>query len=227
MEEINESLLPQNHTLHSLHAALDPKSLILSQFSDSGKPQLLQLTTESFIMERGPRFKEYSDLRERKLRMKTSMDRRSPEKEPVEKIQNRSVLTPPKKQVKFSSNFSTPPKKPKAPSALAQSVPDFSSALRKENRKPPPLPPVAERSLTPPAALSKSGSMYGKVGAGSKSANSAEKRCGGLMARKSYASMEELKGLAAAAARNVINGENRGVRSSRGVAKAVLGSRQF
>lgn len=160
--------------------------------------------------------------------MKNSMDRRSPEKESTATIQNRSVLTPPKKQVKFSSNFGTPPKKPKAPSALAQSVPDFSSALRKENRKPAALPPVAERSLTPPAGLLKSGSMYGKVGVGSKSANSAEKRSGGLMARKSYASMEELKGIAAAAARNVINGENRGGgRSSRGVAKTVLGSRQF
>lgn len=159
--------------------------------------------------------------------MKNSMDRRSPEKEPTATIQNRSVLTPPKKQVKFSSNFATPPKKPKAPSALAQSVPDFSSALRKENRKPAALPPVAERSLTPPAGLTKS--IYGKVGVGSKSANSAEKRSGGLMARKSYASMEELKGIAAAAARNVMNGENRGGggRSSRGFAKTVLGSRQF
>lgn len=164
-------------------------------------------------MERGPRFKEYSDLRERKLRMKNSMD------PPEEKIQNRS----PKKQVKFSSNFSTPLRRPKAPSALAQSVPDFSSALRKENRKPPALPPVAERSLTPPAGFMKSGSVYGKVGGGSKSANSAEKRSGGLMARKSYASMAELKGLAAAAG-NAING---GGRSSRGVARTVLGYRQF
>lgn len=218
MAEINESLLPQNR--YALHAALDPTSLILSQFSDSAKPQLLQLTTESFIMERGPRFKAYSDLRERKLRMKNSKDRQIPEKE----VQNRSILTPPKKQVKFGSNFTTPPRRPKPPSALAQSVPDFSSALRKEkeNRKP------AERSLTPPAAFSKNGSVYGKVGGGSKSANSAEKRSGGLMARKSYASMAELKGLAAAAG-NSINGggEIKGGRSSRGVARTVLGYKHF
>ncbi|XP_057809066.1 uncharacterized protein LOC131023852 [Salvia miltiorrhiza] len=210
MAEMNGSLLPQ-------HAALDPQSLLLSQFSDSGKPQLLQLTTESFVMERGPRFKEYSDLRERKLRMKNSMD------PPEEKILHRSLLTPPKKQVKFSSTFSTPPKRLKAPSALAQSVPDFSSTLRKENRKPPALPPVAERSLTPPAGFLKSGSVYGKLGGGSKSVNSAEKRNGGLMARKSYASMAELKGLAATAG-NAING---GGRSTRGVARTVLGSRHF
>lgn len=227
MAETNGSLLLQNHTLHSLHAALDPKSLILSQFSDSHKPQLLQLTTESFIMERGPRFKEYSDLRDKKLRMKNLTEKPTPEKEIDEKVQNQSVLTPPKKQVKFNSNFTTPPKRPKGPSVLTQSVPDFSSALRKENRKPvAALPPVAERSLTPPAGLSKSGSIYGKVGGGSKSANSAEKRIGGLMARKSYASMEELKGLAAVAV-NAINGENRGLRSGRGVGKTVLGYRQF
>ncbi|XP_047970662.1 uncharacterized protein LOC125213911 [Salvia hispanica] len=187
-------------------AALDARSLLLSQFSDSGSPQLLQLTTESFVMERGPRFKEYSDLRERKLRMKNSINR------PEENVQSQPVLTPPKKQVKFSSNFSTPPRRPKPPSALAQSVPDFSATLRKENRKPAaPLPPVAERSLTPPAGFMKSGSVYGKLGGGSKSANSAEKRSGGLMARKSYASMAELK-------------EGR---SNRGVARSVLGHRQF
>lgn len=227
MAETNGSLLLQNNTLHSLHASLDPKSLILSQFSDSNKPELLQLTTESFIMERGPRFKEYSDLREKRLRMKNLTEQQTPEKEVYEKVQTRSILTPPKKQVKFSSNFTTPPRRPKTPSVLTQSVPDFSSALRKENRKPVgALPPVAERSATPPASFSKSGRVYGKVGGGSKSTNSAEKRSGGLMARKSYASMEELKGLASAAG-NAINGENRGSRIGRGIGKTILGSRQF
>ncbi|KAL2247015.1 uncharacterized protein LOC105176154 [Sesamum indicum] len=223
MAETSGSLLLQNQTLHFLHAALDPKSLIPYQFPDSHEPQLLQLTTESFIMERGPRFKEYSDLRDRKLRMRNLTEQQTPEKEIDQRVQNRSVLTPPKKQVKFNSNFTTPPRRPKAPSALAQSVPDFSSALRKENRKPvSALPPVAERSVTPPAGLSKSGGIYGKVGGGSKSANSAEKRSGGLMARKSYASMEELKGLAAAAHKEINGGKN-----GRGIAKTVLGCRQF
>jgi hypothetical protein len=48
------------------------------------------------------------------------------------------------------------------------------------------------------------------------------------MARKSYASVEELKGLSLAAA-NAINGENRGNRGGRGIGtgKTVLGYRQF
>jgi hypothetical protein len=66
---------------------------------------------------------------------------------------------------------------------------------------------------------------------GSKSANAGEKRNGGLlMARKSYASVEELKGLSLAAA-NAINGDNRGNRGGRGVGvgvgKNVLGYRKF
>ncbi|KAG8373739.1 hypothetical protein BUALT_Bualt11G0056300 [Buddleja alternifolia] len=219
-EAKHASLLLHNQTLNSLHAALDPKSLILSQFSDSNT---LQLTTDSFVMERGPRYKEYSDLRDKKLRKKNLR-----EEEFDKNLTNPSILTPPKKQVKFSSNFTTPPRRPKAPSILTQSVPDFSSALRKENRKPAAaLPPMAERSATPPAGLSKSGRMYGKIGGGSKSTNSsAEKRSGGLMARKSYANMDELKGLGSAAG-NAINGEHRGGRSGRGIGKTVLGLRQF
>ncbi|KAI3451775.1 hypothetical protein Pfo_008440 [Paulownia fortunei] len=217
--------LLKNQALHSLHAA---ESLILSQFSDSNKPQFLQLTTESFIMERGPRYKEYSDLRENKLRKKSLAVQQTPGKERDEKLHNRSVLTPPRKQVRFNSKLTTPPKRPKGPSILTQSTPDFISALRKENRKPlVALPPVAERSVTPPAGPSKIGRNYGKVGGGSKSANSAEKRSGGLMARKSYANMEELKGLAAAAAGNGISGENRGGRIGRGIGRTVLGHRQF
>ncbi|KAL0462015.1 UNVERIFIED_CONTAM: Chloroplastic group IIB intron splicing facilitator CRS2-B, chloroplastic [Sesamum latifolium] len=137
---------------------------------------------------------------------------------------SKSIDSDPTKEAgEIQFEFHNPPRRPKAPSALAQSVPDFSSALRKENRKPvSPLPPVAERSVTPPAGLSKSGGIYGKVGGGSKSANSAEKRNGGLMARKSYASMEELKGLGAAAHKEINGGKN-----GRGIAKTVLGYRQF
>ncbi|KAL0010180.1 hypothetical protein SO802_005288 [Lithocarpus litseifolius] len=100
---------------------------------------------------------------------------------------------------KLSFMPSTPPK---GSSVLAQSVPDFSATLRKENRKP--------------------------NSRGSKSANAGEKRGvgGGLMARKSYASVEELKGLSLAAA-NAINSENRGGRNGRVVGKVVLGYRQF
>ncbi|CAA0813501.1 Unknown protein [Striga hermonthica] len=185
------------------------------QFSDSQKPQLLKLATESPVMERGPRFNEYSQLRERKLRSKKLTAQKAPP-ETYEEPPPPPVLTPQRKQVKFDSDFATPPRRPRAPSALTQSVPDFSSALRKENRKPAAaqLPPVAERSMTPPEGLRKGGRGYcGRVGGGSKSTNSAEKRSGGLMAaRKSYANMEELKRLAVAAGKE-INGRKTGVGS--------------
>lgn len=134
-------------------------------------------------------------------------------------------LTPPpqKKQVKFQTGLTTGRK---GPSVLAQSVPDFSAALRKENRKPPApasnLPPLME--MTPP------GKNWSKVSGkvltnsrGSKSANGGDKRS--LMAaRKSYASLDELKGLSSAVA-NAINGENR--IGSRGGRQTVLAYRAF
>ncbi|XP_009794132.1 uncharacterized protein [Nicotiana sylvestris] len=225
MAGTSESLL-QTQTLHSLYTALDPKSLLLSQFSNSDQPQFLQLTTDCVLMERGPRYKAYADLREKKLRIK-HMKQSIPEEEEEKDYNNEVfVLTPPKKQVKFQGNFVTPPKRTKGTSILTQSVPDFSSALRKENRKPPTL---KEKSATPPPAGSKSGKVYGVVGniGGSKSVNSGDKRNGGLMTRKSYANVEELKGLASVA-RSAINGDNRvGRNSSRIAGKTILGYRQL
>lgn len=168
-------------------------------------------------MERGPRYRAYAELRESKLRRRNARycDGEEPEKP-----------TPPaKKQVKFLGSETVR----KRSAAVAQSVPDFSAALRKENRKPPAaaLPPVME--MTPP------GKTWGKnnVGQGlsnsrgSKSASAGEKRGGaggGLTAaRKSYAGFEELKGFSTAAA-NAINGEiRRGGRKG----KTVLGIRQI
>ncbi|KAL6587956.1 hypothetical protein OROMI_000934 [Orobanche minor] len=187
-------------------AEMNPSLLLQNQ-----KSQLLRLTTENFFMERGPRFNEYSELRERMLRMKylTAAGQITPEKETCEiQVKNirSALLNPRKKQVKFSSDLTTPPRRrPKVSSVLMQSVPDFSPALRKENRKP--LPPVADRPATPPAGLWKSGSK------------SVEKRRsgGGLIAvRKSCANMEDWKILAAAAAGKEINNT-----------KTVLGNRLF
>ncbi|KAL3637800.1 hypothetical protein CASFOL_018248 [Castilleja foliolosa] len=202
MAELNPSPLLQSPYRH---AALGPKSLIISQFSDPQTPNLLMLTTDSLAMERGPRFQEYSALRERKLRINRLEEQPTPERETDEKAENRSVLTPQRKQVKFSSNFTTPPKRTNIPSILTQSVPDFTSALRKENRRPAALPPAA----TPPAGMSKSGKMYGKVGGGSKSTSSVEKRSGGIMARKSYANMDELKKLGVSAGKEINSGKRR------------------
>ncbi|OAY57090.1 uncharacterized protein LOC110609719 [Manihot esculenta] len=200
-----------NATLQSLFHALDPISLILSQnSSDSRQPVPLKLTTDSYLMERGPRYTAYAELRESKLRMKILRQQ--------ERDETDFKQTPPKKQVKFQANLTA---SRKGSSVLAQSVPDFSATLRKENRKPPP-------QWTPPSKnLSNVNGILSNC-RGSKSASAGEKknRNGGLMSRKSYASVEELKGLSMAAA-TAINGENKGGRSSRLIGKTVLGFRQF
>jgi len=185
---------------------------------------------QGFLMmelERGPRYQAYSDLRERKLRMKYMRQQEyEEEEEGVEVEVEAKVLTPPrKKQVKFQGGVVSGRK---GSSLLAQSVPDFSAALRKENRKPVNsnmLPTLME--LTPPL---KSTCGVLSSARGSKSANAGEKKRGGggvLMPRKSYASIDELKSLSSAAA-NAINGETRGGgRSSRVMTrKSVLGYRQ-
>lgn len=126
--------------------------------------------------------------------------------------------TPAKKQVKFQANLTSSRKES---TILAQSVPDFSCEFRKENRKPPP-------ELTPPSKKWSKANRILSNFRGSKSSGG-EKRNGngGLMARKSYASVEELKGLSVAAAATAISGENRGGRASRGTGKTVLGYRSF
>ncbi|GMN28112.1 hypothetical protein TIFTF001_001927 [Ficus carica] len=217
MAETNGSLVLQQQTHHpnpalqSLLRCLDPISLILSQNQnpDSEQPAQLRLTTESFIMERGPRYRAYAELRESKLRLKHSR--------PEEEL--KLTLTPPlKKQVKFQSNVDSRRKVSSSSSVVAQSVPDFSSMLRKENRKPPPPMSTIMETTTPPAkSLSKAKSLSNSRG--SKSANAGDSKKSVMMARKSYASLEELKGFSLAAA-NAINGENRGGRR-------VLGYRAF
>jgi hypothetical protein len=165
-------------------------------------------------MERGPRYRAYAKLREKKLRM-TMLKQQEYEETDFKQ-------TPPKKQVKFHGNLGN---SRKGSSILAQSVPDFSATLRKENRKP-------RQELTPPSKnVSKTNNGFLSNSRGSKSANAGEKRNGGLlMVRKSYASVEELKGVSLAAA-NAINGDNRGNRGGRGVGvgvgKNVLGYRKF
>ncbi|MFS7973397.1 hypothetical protein Hanom_Chr09g00856121 [Helianthus anomalus] len=160
-------------------------------------------------MERGPRYKAYADLRESKLRLRSNAN------PPPPLPPKHHSSAPPETHVKFSAN------RRKGSSVLAQSVPDFSSVLRKENRKPT-LPPVAEKSVTPPAK--RSSRLY-EVNAklmGSKSSVSSTKRSGGLLTeRRSYANMDELKKFSVAAA-DAINGENRG-----GGRTSVLRSRQY
>ncbi|GMI66164.1 hypothetical protein like AT5G38300 [Hibiscus trionum] len=219
------------------------------------------------MMERGPRYRAYADLRENKLRMKFEklqqweeiQIKQSPVKKKLEFSSNSGVLvkrssvlmqsvphfsstllkenrkplvtggieptpprtaknwskangvllnskqqrweetefkqTPTKKQVKFNSNSGV---SSKGPSVLAQSVPDFSATLWKENRQP---AVIGRNEMTPPST----GKNWSNS-RGSKSANSGEKKKGRLvMGRKSYASVEELK---------AINGGSRGGKSS-------------
>jgi hypothetical protein len=113
----------QNPSVQSLFQAIDHISLILSQNSaDSDQPMPLKLTTESYIMERGPRYRAYAKLREKKLRM-TMLKQQEYEETDFKQ-------TPPKKQVKFHGNLGN---SRKGSSILAQSVPDFSATLRKES----------------------------------------------------------------------------------------------
>ncbi|XP_042499743.1 uncharacterized protein LOC122077918 [Macadamia integrifolia] len=208
-----------NHTVESLFSALDPSNWILSQNSTSTLPKPLEFTLADFAMERGPRYKAYAELRESKLRMHNMMIKQHYSDEP------KSMVTPPKKRVTFQETIAGGVRN--RTSAVAQSVPDFSAVLRKENRRPPSsiaLPSMLE--MTPrPSKTSKLSAFSSKQG-GSKSANAGEKRGGGVMMRKSYASFDELKGLSSAAA-SAINGENRGGKGNKGINRAVLGYRQF
>lgn len=201
--------------------SIDPTSLLLHHSSAADHPTSLALTPDTFSfssVQRGPRYRAYAELRESKLRLRNAMYR--------DAEQTEKPTPPPKKQVKFVASETVVRKRS---AAVAQSVPDFSAALRKENRRPPPgLSPVME--MTPP------GKTWGKnIGGlsansrGSKSASAGEKRGGaggGLAeARRSYSGFEELKGFSTAAA-NAINGESRrGGGGRRG--KTVLGVRQI
>ncbi|PHU27175.1 hypothetical protein BC332_05507 [Capsicum chinense] len=104
------------------------------------------------------------------------------------------------------------------------------ATLRKENRKPPPtmLPTLKEKSATLPSSGAKNGKFYGVVRSigDSKLVNSVKNRIGGLMNRKSYANVEELKGLDSVA-RTAINGENRVGRTNRVSGRTLLGYRQL
>ncbi|CAA7055615.1 unnamed protein product [Microthlaspi erraticum] len=232
-----------NPSMEPLFFSVDPMSLILSQNSDTHQLKLLLDGFSGF--ERGPRYDEYSRLRESKLRMKRDFQRflqEEEEEEPRKKqvrfegisVTSREVeqekISPMKKQTRFG--FSPMKKAPS--SSLAQSVPDFSAVIRKENRR-----PVNFNTTTPPPPSSKSrcggvlaGSASSSAAArGSKSASAGEKKSKGMMmgmARKSYANVEDLKKISVAAA-SAINGGGAGGRKTGGVGggRTILGYRQI
>lgn len=200
--------LPQTHQPLQ---ALDPISLVLNQNSNSDNPFPLRLTSaDSFILERGPNYNAYAELRKSRLHMKCLMHEQQQEQEAHELEPTKPATPPRKKQVKFQACGGHS----KGPFSIAQSVPDFSAALRKENRKPVNTLP----SMTPP---SKSGNRVVLSSRGSKSVSGGEKKNGGgVMARKSYACFDELKSFSSATA-IAINGEGRGGRSNRVMGKTV------
>ncbi|OIV90148.1 hypothetical protein TanjilG_01602 [Lupinus angustifolius] len=183
-------------------------------------------------MEKGPRYKAYSELRETRLRIRHQQQ--------VEEEKPKFITTPPRKQVKFQGNLVSMRKGSSSSSysssILAQSVPDFTAALRKENKKPVTntnnntlLPSLME--MTPPmkSFSNNNNGLLLSGSRGSKSANATrEKKKGSiLMARKSYASVEELKSFSSAT-NNAINGESRGGRNRVVMGKSVSGYyRQF
>ncbi|KAL5743320.1 hypothetical protein ACOSP7_026171 [Xanthoceras sorbifolium] len=230
--ETTNGSLQQNPTLHhnSLFHALDPISLLLSQNSDPLKPPVpLKLTTtDTYFMERGPRYREYAELREANLRRRR---RRQLEEEQQQQEKENEYCEPKrsplKKQVKFQDNVKKSRKGGSSVSSvLAQSVPDFSATLRKENRK----PVAGTFELTPPSSKNWSkanGNLSNSRG--SKSANAGGEKRGVMVARKSYATIEELKGMSMGVAKDIC-GENRaryGTTRAAGVAKTVLGYRQI
>lgn len=214
MAEINSSLHGTQALQAPLHV-LDPISLLVSENSRCDDQPVIPLrlrpdTDAYFVVERGPRYRAYAELREAKLRRK----HRSYQEEPDDLD---PIQTPPRKQVKFQVDSVSGRK---GSSFLTQSVPDFSSVIRKENMRPVnALPPLPE--MTPP---SKNGPKVDPVSSSarrSKSTNAGEKK-GGMMVRKSYACVEDLKGLSSAAV--VPLGGDR-ARSVSGTRRTILRSR--
>nr|KJB46243.1 hypothetical protein B456_007G356700 [Gossypium raimondii] len=160
-EPLRQTPEPNLASLESLFHVLDPVSLILSHNSSPGNPIPLRLTTESSIMERDTRYGAYAELRETKLRMKSGMMQQEEEEIELKRQRRRS-------------------------SVLAQSVPDFSATLRKENRKP---PVRSGMELTPPPTSGKNWTRESGVwpsnSGGSKSANAGEKKGRMMMLKKS------------------------------------------
>ncbi|CAN7058756.1 unnamed protein product [Brassica rapa subsp. trilocularis] len=248
-EEENDPIMADTISTPSMEPllfAVDPMSLILSQNSDTHQ---LKLLLDSFCgFERGPRYEEYSRLRESKLRMKRDFQRFLDEEEEAEAEPKKKqvrfegdsvisreeevVVTPEKikKQTRFGFSPISKTRKAAPTSSLAQSVPDFSAVIRKENRRP------VNYNTTPPPPSSKSrngGVLTGSASSsciavrGSKSANAGEKKSKGLMrmARKSYANVEDLKKISMAAA-SAINGVGVGGRKAVGGGRSILGYRQ-
>ncbi|KAK9091349.1 hypothetical protein Sjap_024526 [Stephania japonica] len=206
MAAINGASKP---TQESFFFSLDPKTSLLSLNSETLPPVNL-------CLERGPRYREYSKLRELKLKLKQQQYQ---QQQLIEIEEPEPTLTPPKKRVTFQGGGGGGGRalRPSA-SMVARSVPDFSAVLRKENRRP---AEAVTATMTPPSKGAAAGKGV-KLGVSRSAGGGGEKKGGGgaAAARKSYASVEELRGLGAGVG-NAINGV--GGRSGRNY--KILGQR--
>ena len=116
-------------TKESLRLTLKLVSVILPQYWDplNTHNSLLQFITDSYLMERGPRYYAYAQLRESKLRSNRT---KFEESYPYFTL-SRSEFPPAKKFVKLHENSADSNRKRRS-SVLAQSVSDFSPAVRKK-----------------------------------------------------------------------------------------------
>ncbi|KAG9450601.1 hypothetical protein H6P81_010566 [Aristolochia fimbriata] len=197
-QKSNHELQQQLQDLKSLFVTLNPSYTLRNIALQSHSSQLLQ---------RGPSYEAYSSLRDFKLRQRKAAAAAAA-------AATAKAASPLKKKVSFLAARPIP----KEPSLVAQSVPDFSNLLRKENKKP---NTMTELTPPPPARGSKGAWRGGGV---SKSASGGEKR-GVDAARKSCVNLRELKGLSAAAA-SAIDEAARG-RSKAVAKKTVAGSRLY
>lgn len=195
-----------NPCMEPLLFSVDPTmSLLLSQNPDNNNDLCVSF-------ERGPRYREYATLRESKLRLKREYEKILKEEEDrffggEEKTKQTRFGFTSQDEIKTTRRLSSS-------SSLAQSVPDFSAVIRKENRRPTNSNMLPRRTdRTPPPSKSRTASVFsGSVSSvrGSVSASGGEKRRskGMMNARKSYATVEDLKKISTAAA-SAINGGGR------------------
>ncbi|CAN7129671.1 uncharacterized protein LOC103831148 [Brassica rapa] len=217
----------------------DPMSLLLSQTTDNNN--------SLFGFVRGPRYGEYATLRESKLRLKREYETILKEEEERffggEKNKNQrrfgftredyEIRVSPEKKTRFGFiKYNPNPRRmsSSSSSSLAQSVPDFSAMIRKENRRPANSNLLPRRTdLTPPPSKSRNASaVFGSASSARGSMSAGEKTRGRMgMMRKSYATVEGLKKVSMAAASAINGGGGGGRKSIGGGGRTILGYRQI
>ncbi|RID55421.1 hypothetical protein BRARA_G02685 [Brassica rapa] len=214
----------------------DPMSLLLSQTTDNNN--------SLFGFVRGPRYGEYASLRESKLRLKREYAMILKEEEErffggeKNKKLNQTreeyeIRVSPEKKTRFGFKYNPNPRRlsSSSSSSLAQSVPDFSAMIRKENRRPVNSNLLPRRTdLTPPPSKSRNNAaVFGSASSARGSMSAGEKTKGKMgMMRKSYATVEGLKKVSMAAASGINGGGGGGGRKSiGGGGRTILGYRQI